>query len=158
LKDKVKLIKNAVEVAHALGNENPKVAVLSATEFVHPKLPSTVDAAELTRMNERGEIRGCVVGGPLALDGAVSLEAANEKRMSSPVAGSAEILVCPNIETANSLAKSTTYFAGFPLGHVIVGGRVPILIPSRADKAKARLHSIALGVIMSEYMRKKRPA
>jgi phosphate butyryltransferase len=158
LKDKVELIKNAVEVAHALGHENPKVAVLSATEFVHPKLPSTVDAAELTRMNERGEIRGCVVGGPLALDGAISREAANEKRMSSPVAGGAEILVCPNIETANSLAKSTTYFAGFPLGHVIVGGRVPILIPSRADKAKARLHSIALGVIMSEYMRKKRPA
>jgi phosphate butyryltransferase len=158
LKDKVELINNAVEVAHALGNENPKVALLSATEFVHPKLPSTVDAAELVRMNERVEIRGCVVGGPLALDGAISLEAANEKRMSSPVAGRAEILVAPNIETANCLAKSTTYFARFPLGHVIVGGRVPILIPSRADKAEARLHSIALGVIMSEYLRKKQAA
>jgi phosphate butyryltransferase len=158
LKEKVELINNAVEVAHALGNENPKVALLSATEFVHPKLPSTVDAAELTRMNERGEIRGCLVGGPLALDGAISLEAAEEKRMSSPVAGRAEILVAPNIETANSLAKSTTYFAGFPLGHVIVGGRVPILIPSRADKAEARLHSIALGVIMSEYLREKQAA
>jgi phosphate butyryltransferase len=155
LRDKVELINNAVEVAHALGNENPKVALLSATEFVHSKLPSTLDAAELTRMNENGEIRGCVVGGPFALDGAISLEAAYEKRMSSPVAGRAEILVAPNIETANSLAKSTTYFAGFPLGHVIVGGRVPVLIPSRADKAEARLHSIALGVIMSEYMRKK---
>jgi phosphate butyryltransferase len=106
-------------------------------------------------MNERGEIGGCVVGGPFALDGAISLEAANEKRMTSPVAGRAEILVASNIEAANSLAKSTTYFAGFPLGHVIVGGRVPILIPSRADKAEARLHSIALGVIMSEYLRKK---
>jgi phosphate butyryltransferase len=158
LKDKLELINNAVEVAHALGNENPKVALLSATEFVHPKLPSTVDAAELTKMNERGEIRGCVVGGPLALDGAISLEAANEKRMSSPVAGRAEILVAPNIETANNLAKSTIYFAGFALGHVIVGGRVPILIPSRADKAEARLHSIALGVIMSEYIRKKHAA
>jgi phosphate butyryltransferase len=155
LKQKVELINNAVEVAHALGNEKPKVAVLSATEIVHENLPSTVDAAELTRMNERGEIGGCVVGGPFALDGAISLEAADEKRMLSPVAGRAEILVAPNIETANSLAKSTTYFAGFPLGHVIVGGRVPILIPSRADKAEARLHSIALGVIMSEYMRKK---
>jgi phosphate butyryltransferase len=155
LKDKVELINNAVEVAHALGNENPKVALLSATEFVHPKLPSTLDAAELTRMNECGEIRGCVVGGPFALDGAISLEAASEKRMSSPVAGRAEILVAPNIETANCLAKSTTYFAGFPLGHVIAGGSVPILIPSRADKAEARLHSIALGVITSEYLRKK---
>jgi phosphate butyryltransferase len=158
LNEKVELIKNAVEVAHALGNENPKVALLSATEFVHPKLPSTLDAAELTRMNERAEIRGCIVGGPFALDGAISLEAADEKRMSSPVAGRAEILVAPNIETANSLAKSTTYFAGFALGHVIVGGRVPILIPSRADKAEARLHSIALGVIMSEYMKKKQTA
>jgi phosphate butyryltransferase len=155
LRDKVELIRNAVGVAHALGNENPKVALLSATEFVHPKLPSTLDAAELVKMNERGEIRGCVVGGPFALDGAISLEAASEKRMSSPVAGRAEILVAPNIETANSLAKSTTYFAGFSLGHVVVGGRVPILIPSRADKAEARLHSIALGVIMSEYIRKK---
>jgi phosphate butyryltransferase len=158
LKDKVELINNAVEVAHALGNENPKVALLSATEFVHPKLSSTLDAAELTKMNKRGEIRGCVVGGPFALDGAISLEAAYEKRMSSPVAGRAEILVAPNIETANSLAKSTTYFAGFPLGHVIAGGRVPILIPSRADKAEARLHSIALGVIMSEYMKRKQTA
>jgi phosphate butyryltransferase len=158
LKEKVELVNNAVEVAHALGNENPKVAVLSATEFVHPSLPSTVDAAELTKMNERGEIRGCVVGGPFALDGAISLQAADEKRMSSPVAGRAEILVAPNIETANSLAKSTTYFAGFPLAHVIVGGRVPILIPSRADKAEARLHSIALGVIMSEHMRKRETA
>ena len=155
LKDKVELINNAVEVAHALGNESPKVALLSATEFVHPKLSSTLDAAELTKMNERGEIRGCVVGGPFALDGAISPEAADEKRMSSPVAGRAEILVAPNIETANALAKSTTYFAGFPLGHVIVGGRVPILIASRVDKAEARLHSIALGVIMSEYMKLK---
>jgi phosphate butyryltransferase len=155
LKEKVELINNAVEVAYALGNENPKVALLSATEFVHPSLPSTLDAAELTRMNERGEIRGCVVGGPFALDGAISLDAADEKRMSSPVAGRAEILVAPNIETANSLAKSTTYFAGFPLAHVILGGRIPILISSRADKAEARLNSIALGVVMSEYMRKK---
>lgn len=155
LKDKVELINNAVEVAHALGNENPKVAVLSATEFVLPNLPSTLDAAALAKMNERGQIRGCIVDGPFALDGAISPDAIEEKRISSPVAGRAEILVAANIESANSLAKSTTYFAGLPLAHVIVGGRVPILIPSRADKAEARLHSIALGVIMSEYVGQK---
>ena len=152
LKNKIELINNAVEVAHAIGNTNPKVAVLSATEFVLPTLPSTLDAAALAKMNERGQIRGCVVDGPFALDSAISLEAVEEKCIASPIAGRAEILIAANIESANSLAKSTTYFAGLPLAHVIVGGRVPILIPSRADKAEARLHSVALGVIMSEYM------
>jgi phosphate butyryltransferase len=151
LKQKVELIKNAVEVAHALGNTTPKVAVLSATEFVLPDLPSTVDAAALAKMNERGQIKGCIVDGPLALDNALSPEAAAEKGIASPVAGKAEILVAANIESANSLAKSTTYFANLPLAHVIVGARVPILIPSRADKSRAKLLSVALGLIVSEY-------
>jgi phosphate butyryltransferase len=151
LRNKVELINNAVEVAHALGNENPKVAVLSATEFVLPNLPSTLDAAALSKMNDRGQIKGCVVDGPFALDNAISSDAANEKRINSPVAGKAEILVAANIESANSLAKSTTYFAGLRLAHVIVGGRVPILIPSRADKADAKVLSIALGVLMSAH-------
>jgi phosphate butyryltransferase len=155
LKNKIELINNAVEVAHALGNANPKVAVLSATEFVLPNLPSTLDAAALAKMNERGQISGCVVDGPLALDSAISLEAVEEKRIASPIAGRAEILIAANIESANSLAKSTTYFAGLPLAHVIVGGRVPILIPSRADKAEAKLHSIALGVIMGDFMERR---
>ncbi len=151
LKNKIELIRNAVDVAHALGNPIPKVAVLSATEFVVPNLPSTLDAAALSKMNERGQIGGCVVDGPFALDNAISLEAAAEKGLSSPVAGRAEILVAANIESANSLAKSTTYFAGLRLAHVIVGGRIPILIPSRADKRDAKLLSIALGMIMSEF-------
>ncbi len=151
LKNKVELIANAVEVAHALGNPNPKVAILSATEFVLPNLPSTLDAAALSKMNERGQIRGCVVDGPFALDNALSEEAAAEKHLASPVAGHAEILIAANIESANSLAKSTTYFAGLRLAHVIVGGTVPILIPSRADKSDAKLLSAALGVIMSDY-------
>lgn len=150
LKNKIELINNAVEVAHALGNPNPKVAVLSATEFVLPNLPSTLDAAALSKMNDRGQITGCIVDGPFGLDNAISSDAANEKRINSPVAGKAEILVAANIESANSLAKSTTYFAGLRLAHVIVGGRVPILIPSRADKADAKVLSIALGVLMSE--------
>jgi phosphate butyryltransferase len=154
LKNKVELINNAVEVAHALGNPNPKVAVLSATEFVVPSLQSTLDAAALSKMNDRGQIKGCVVDGPFALDNAISPEAAAEKAIASPVAGRAEILIAANIESANSLAKSTTYFAGLRLAHVIVGGKVPILIPSRADRADAKVLSIALGVIMSEYYSK----
>jgi len=152
LRNKVELINNAVEVAHALGNGNPKVAVLSATEFVLPNLPSTLDAAALSKMNDRGQIKGCVVDGPFALDNAISSDAASEKRINSPVAGKAEILVAANIESANSLAKSTTFFAGLRLAHVVVGGRVPVLIPSRADKAEAKIFSIALGVLMSAYM------
>ena len=151
LRNKAELIRNAVDVAHALGNPLPKVAVLSATEFVVHNLPSTLDAAALSKMNERGQIKGCVVDGPLALDNALSQQAAEEKGIKSSVAGHAEILVAANIESANSLAKSTTYFASLPLAHVIVGGRVPILIPSRADKRDAKLFSIALGMIMSEF-------
>jgi len=151
LKNKMELIVNAVEVAHALGNDNPKVAVLSATEFVVPNLQSTLDAAALSKMNQRGQIKGCIVDGPFALDSAISADAAIEKRIDSPVAGCAEILVAANIESANSLAKSTTYFAGLRLAHVIVGGCVPILIPSRADKSDAKILSVALGIIMANY-------
>lgn len=148
LKTKKELIINAVEVAHALGNPLPKVALLSATEFVNPALSSTMDAAVLAKMGERGQIGGCVVDGPLALDNALSPEAAAEKGLRSPVAGHADILVAHTIEVANSLAKGATYFAGLLLAHVIVGARVPILIPSRADKSEARLLSMAMGVML----------
>lgn len=151
LTNKAELIRNAVEVAHALGNPEPKVAVLSATEFVLPNLQSTIDAAALAKMNERGQIKGCIVDGPLALDNAISSEAAAEKCINSAVAGKAEILIAANIESANSLAKSTTFFASLRLAHVIVGGSVPVLIPSRSDKSDAKLLSMALGVIMSDY-------
>ena len=155
LKNKMELIRNAVDVAHALGNQLPRVAVLSATEFVLPNLPSTLDAAALSKMNERGQIKGCIVDGPFALDNAVSVEAAREKGIRSEVAGRADILLAANIESANSLAKSTTYFAGLPLAHVIVGARIPILIPSRADKSEARLFSMALGMIMREFSQRQ---
>jgi phosphate butyryltransferase len=151
LKNKVELIQNAVEVAHALGNPLPKVAILSASEFVTPGMPSSVDAAALTKMNDRGQIKGCVVDGPLALDNAMSPEAVEEKGIRSAVAGQAEILIAPTIEAANCLAKSTTLFAGYRLAHVIQGSRVPILIPSRADRSDAKLLSVALGMMMSEY-------
>ncbi len=146
---KVELIRNAVGVAHALGNERPKVAALSASEFVEPKMQSSVDAARLAEMNAAGEIGGCIVGGPLALDGALVPRAAREKGLTQGVGGEAEILLCPNIESANMLAKSTTYIANAPLAHVIVGARIPILIPSRADRAAAKVLSLALGMLMS---------
>ena len=149
LKTKRDLILNAVEVAHALGIELPKVAVLSATEFVNPALPSTLDAAALSKMCERGQIPGCLVDGPLALDNALSPEAAEEKGLRSPVAGHADILVGHSIEVSNSLAKGATYFAGLMLAHVIVGAKVPILISSRTDKSDARLLSMAMGVLMA---------
>ncbi|MBZ5726384.1 MAG: phosphate butyryltransferase [Acidobacteriia bacterium] len=149
LEAKVQLIQNAVAVAHALGNANPKVAVLAAAEFVQANMPATLDAAALSKMNERGQIRGCVVEGPLALDNALAARAAREKRIGSAVAGAAEILVCPNIECANALAKSTTYIGNARLAHVIVGASIPILIPSRSDASDAKLLSLALGAIMS---------
>jgi len=151
LTEKAELIQNAVEVAHALGNADPKVAVLSATEFILPDLQSTVDAAILSKMNQRGQIKGCTVDGPLALDNALSPEAAAEKGIVSDVAGRAEILLAPGIESANMLAKGATYFGGLPIAHVLIGARVPILIPSRADTSRAKLLSIALGMIVSSY-------
>jgi len=148
LQQKVQIIQNAVQVAHYLGNSMPKVAVLSAVETVMPNLPSTVDAAVLTQMNRRGQIKGCIVDGPLALDNAVSPKALKIKGIDSPLGGDADILVAPDIESANMLAKSTTYWCGYRLGHVIMGASAPILIPSRADEPDAKLLSIALGCIV----------
>lgn len=150
LQQKIEIIKNAVAVAHALGWEDPKVALLSATEKVTPGLPSTLDAAVISKMNQRGQITGCVIDGPLALDVAISIESAEEKKITSPVAGRADILVAPNIEAANIFAKSTTYYAGFRLAHITVGASAPVLIPSRSDPHEAKLFSIALGMVMGQ--------
>ncbi len=148
---KIGLINNAVKVAHALGNMNPKVALLSASEKVNPKLQSSLDAAELTKMNREGKITGCTIDGPLALDLCISPQAVKEKNINSQVAGNADIIICPSIETANSLAKSTQYFAKLPHAQVIVGGKIPILIPSRADNHGEKVRTIGLGVIMSNF-------
>jgi len=151
VQQKIEIIKNAVQVAHALDWQHPRVALLSATEKVTPGLPSTLDAAIISKMSERGQIQGCVIEGPLALDLAVSTHSAEEKGFTSEVAGRADILVAPNIEAANIAAKAITYFAGFRLAHVTIGGSVPILIPSRSDNKDARVFSIALGLIMTEH-------
>jgi phosphate butyryltransferase len=147
LDEKVESIKNTVGVYHRLGYENPKVAVLAAVETVSEKMPCTEDAAIIARMSERGQIRGCVVDGPLALDNAVSPRAASVKGIGGEVAGVADILIVPDIEAGNMLGKSMTYFAGFTSAHVTIGARKPVLVPSRADDGQTKLMSVALGIV-----------
>ena len=151
LHQKIQILENAVQVMHALGNPNPNVAVLSAVETVNPSLQSTTDAAILAKMNERGQINGCIVDGPLALDNAISLESAQQKGIQSPVAGKADILLFPNIESANITAKGTTYFTKLRLAHATLGAKAPVLIPSRSDTADAKLLTIALNVLICKH-------
>ena len=141
------ILENAVEVYHSLGFERPRVAVMSAVESVIPDHVPSLDAVELTRMAAAGEIQGCVVEGPLSLDLAISPAAAGKKGHGGEVAGQADILLCPDIVSANLLAKGTTWFGHARLAHVIMGAAAPVLIPSRSDTPDAKLFSIALGVL-----------
>jgi len=147
VKEKLGLIDNAVKVAHALENEEPAVAMLAAVEVVNPKMQATLDAAEIAEMSRKGEIKNCIVDGPFALDMAISEEAARIKGVESPVAGKADILIMPNIESGNVLGKSITYYGKMRVGHVVMGSKVPVLVTSRADDAMTKLLSIALGII-----------
>ncbi|MGE5630262.1 MAG: phosphate butyryltransferase [Caulobacteraceae bacterium] len=149
LEHKKQIIENAVFVAHSLGNENPKVAVLTAVEKVNPKMQATLDAAELVKMNEEGTIKGCIIGGPFALDNAVSEEAAKHKGIDHPVAGHADILMVPVIEAGNMLYKSMVFFARGKNAGIIVGAKAPVVLTSRADSDEAKLNSIAIGVLMA---------
>jgi len=146
---KKQIIENAVQVAHALGNDNPKVAVLAAVEKVNPKMQATVDAVELVAMNEQGVLKGCTVAGPFALDNAISVEAAKHKGMDHPVAGHADILLVPTIEAGNMLYKSMVFFARAKNAGIIVGAKAPVVLTSRADSDEAKLNSIAIGVLMA---------
>ncbi|BDG46591.1 MULTISPECIES: phosphate butyryltransferase [Parageobacillus] len=146
LEQKAQIISNAVAVAHAIGIETPKVAPLAAVEVVNPSMPATMDAAALTMMQKRGQIKGCVIDGPLALDNAVSLKAAEHKRIDSEVAGKADILLVPDIEAGNMLYKSLIYFANAKVGAIIAGAKAPIVLTSRADSAESKLYSLALAV------------
>lgn len=143
LEEKKQIIENAVEIYHKLGVPCPKVALLSVVEVVSEKVPSTVDAQKLTEMG----IPGCEVFGPLALDGAVSREAALAKGIESDVAGNADILVMPNIEAGNISAKMLMFYANPNTGHVIMGAKVPVLIPSRVESMESKLNSVAMGVV-----------
>ena len=146
---KKQIIENASTVAHSLDIKIPKVAVLCAKEKVNPKMKDTVDAKELEEMCNRGEIKGCIVGGPFALDNAVSIEAAKHKGITHPVAGEADILLAPDIEAGNILYKSLVFFSKSKNAGVIVGAKAPIILTSRADSEETKLNSIALGVLMS---------
>lgn len=147
LNTKKQIIENAVQVAHALDILEPKVAALCAVEKVNPKMKDTVEAAALEEMNKNGELTGCIVGGPFALDNAVSMEAAKHKGINHPVAGQAEILLVPDIEAGNILYKSMVFFAGAKNAGLIVGAKAPVVLTSRADSDEAKLYSIALGVL-----------
>jgi len=150
LEQKAEIVQNAIDVALKLGIEQPKVAILAANEMVNPKLPVSIDAASLAKMADRGQIRGGLVDGPLALDNAVSVEAARVKKIVGAVAGEADVLVTPNLEAGNMLAKSITYFArGIMIG-VVVGAKAPLIVNSRSDSHAAKLMSIALSVLLTK--------
>jgi phosphate butyryltransferase len=144
---KIDIVQNAVDLAHRLGLPEPVVAILCAIETVNPEMPATVDAACLAKMAERGAIRGARVEGPLALDNAVSVEAARHKGIMSDMAGKADILVAPNIEAANILYKALIFFAKAEEAGIVMGARAPIVLASRSDSVRNKLYSMALGAL-----------
>lgn len=150
LKQKVQIINNSVMVANACGIENPKVAPICAVEIVNTDMPATVDAALLSKMSDRGQIKGCIVDGPLALDNAISEEAAHHKGVTGKVAGKADILLLPNIDVANVMYKSLTYTAETRNGGILVGTSAPVILTSRADSFETKVNSIALAALVSE--------
>jgi len=149
LQEKADIVRNAIDVAHRLGVGQPKVALLAATETVNPKIPATVDAAALSKMADRKQIVGGILDGPLTLDNAISQEAAAIKGVESPVAGQADILICPDIEAGNILAKGIIYFAQAYMAGVVVGARAPIILPSRSDTHQAKLIAISMSVVIA---------
>ncbi|WP_127902088.1 bifunctional enoyl-CoA hydratase/phosphate acetyltransferase [Solirhodobacter olei] len=150
LSDKADIVRNAIDLAHVLGIAQPRVAILSAVETVDPKIRSTIEAAALCKMAERGQITGGLLDGPLAFDNAVNLRAAQIKHLTSPVAGQADILVVPDLESGNMLAKQLEYLAGAEAAGIVVGARVPIVLTSRSDGPKARLASAAVAAMLAE--------
>ncbi len=158
LEQKREILENAAALFRRLGYRWPKVACLCAVETVTPAMPHTRDAQALAEANAAGEIRGCVVSGPLALDNALSEDAARAKGIDHPVAGRADILLVPTIEAGNALGKAFTYLAKTPVAHVIVGARAPVLIPSRVERADDKLCSIALGVVAASRRAEPSPS
>jgi phosphate acetyltransferase len=154
LEDKVHIVQNAIDLALALGIESPpKVAILSAMETVNPNVPSTIEAAALCKMAERGQITGGILDGPLALDNAIDLGAAKIKKITSPVAGRADILVVPDLEAGNMLAKSLSFMADADAAGIVLGARVPIILTSRADSVETRLASCAVAALVAQSRR-----
>ncbi|MDE2458988.1 MAG: bifunctional enoyl-CoA hydratase/phosphate acetyltransferase [Rhodospirillales bacterium] len=153
LEEKRDIVQNAIDLAHVMGVEAPKVAILAAVETVNPIMRATVDAAALCKMADRGQITGGIIDGPLAFDNAVSPEAARQKGIISPVAGQADILVVPDLEAGNMLAKQLSFLAGADAAGVVVGAKVPIILTSRADSQRTRIASCAVAVLMAQARR-----
>jgi phosphate acetyltransferase len=153
LEDKIHIVQNAVDLAHAMGNDDVRVAILSAMETVNPKVLSTVEAAALCKMADRGQITGATLDGPLALDNAISLSAAQIKRIDSPVAGRANVLIVPDLEAGNMLAKSLSFLAGADAAGIVLGAKVPIILTSRADSEITRLASCAVAALVARARR-----
>jgi phosphotransacetylase len=149
LATKADIIQNAVDMLRALGLAQPKVAILSAVETINPKIPSTLDAAVLCKMADRGQITGAVLDGPLAFDNAISRAAATIKKIHSPVAGDADLLVAPDLEAGNMLAKQLSYLAGADSAGIVLGARVPVILTSRADSVASRLASVAIAQLLA---------
>ncbi len=153
LEDKMHIVQNAIDLVRALGFDQPKVAILSAMETVNPKVPSTVEAAALCKMADRGQITGGLLDGPLALDNAIDPAAARIKKIDSPVAGLADILVAPDLEAGNMLAKSLTFMADADAAGIVLGARVPIILTSRADSVMTRRASCAVAALVAQARR-----
>ena len=156
LEAKRDIVQNAIDLAHALGIARPRVAILSAVETVTPKLRSTIDAAALCKMADRGQIRGGALDGPLAFDNAISEAARRAKRITSSVAGRPDILVVPDLESGNMLVKQLQYLARAQSAGIVVGARIPIVLTSRADSAQSRLASCAIAALLRAYNHRKR--
>lgn len=157
LADKRDIIQNVVDLLNALGMTEPRVALLSAVETVNEKIPSTIEAAALCKMAERGQITGCIIDGPLAFDNAISEQAAKIKKIVSPVAGRADVLVVPDLQSGNMLVKQLSYFAGADGGGIVLGARVPIILTSRADSVRARVASAAIAQLYTHALRTAAP-
>ncbi|WP_429349173.1 phosphate acetyltransferase [Paraburkholderia sp. Clong3] len=153
LEEKVDILQNAIDLGHALKFDEVRVAILSATESVNPKIPSTVEAAALCKMVDRGQITGGLVDGPLALDNAISIEAMRIKQIESRVAGRANVLMVPDLEAGNMLAKSLSFLAGADAAGIVLGARVPIILTSRADSLSTRLASCAVAALVAKARR-----
>ena len=154
LEAKVDIVQNAIDLCHALRQPEARVAILSAMETVNPKVPSTIEAAALCKMADRGQITGGILDGPLALDNAIDLGAAKIKKIVSPVAGRANVLVVPDLEAGNMLAKSLTFLAGADAAGIVLGAKVPIILTSRADSVTTRLASCAVASLVADAARK----
>ena len=144
LMTKKQILENAVGIAKAIGMDMPKVAVIAAVEVVNPDMQPTLDAAVLSKMNDRGQIKGCIVDGPFAIDNAISEEAAEHKGINSPVAGKADIILVPNIETGNVMYKTLTYTSNAKNGGILAGAAAPVILTSRSDSHESKMYSIAL--------------